>query len=257
MTSRRAAGHLRLAVLGLDVLIEDAASTQMSALSVAVEAAGGRYETEQLRAVVGLPSACALATLFSGHPRGNDELRGARAKRIFDATIAAHYAEVGAVRQREGVSEALRSLRAQGLAIAVTSCLSRAALEVVLRDTAWVDEGLVDTTVTSEEVGWRGPCPDLVFEAMRRTTVVDVRRVIAAGATPLALAEGRIAGCGAVVGATTGSHGPAELRTRPETYLVHNVHELLDVVAMQHVARREPAAQSAARATLSFPRVID
>jgi phosphonatase-like hydrolase len=250
LTLRRSAGNLRLAVLGLDVLIEDAASTQMSALSVAVEDAGARYDTEQLRAVVGLPSTCALATLLGG-------VCGARAKMIFDTTIAAHYAEVGAVRERDGASQALRSLRAQGLAIAISTCLSRATLEVVLRRTAWVDDGLLDTTVTAEEVGWARPCPDLVFEAMRRTTVVDVRRVIAAGTTPLALAEARVAGCGAVVGATYGSHGPEELRVHPETYLVQNVHELLDVVALQHVARRELPARTAARATLSFPRGVD
>src|SRR5436189_161649 len=92
---------------------------------------------------------------------------------------------------------------------AVNICL-RDALQAAgvasLARLGWMRDGLVDVTVSSDEVAQGRPAPDLIYRAMQRTGITEASRVAKVGDTPSDLQEGQAAGCGWIIGVTAGSH---------------------------------------------------
>ena len=66
----------------------------------------------------------------------------------------------------------------------------------------------------------------MIFTAMMRLGVIDVRTVIKVGDTPADLQEGRNAGCGAVVGVLSGASDATTLGKHYHTHLVPSVREI-------------------------------
>ena len=102
----------------------------------------------------------------------------------------------------------------------------RPVTDAVLARLGWGAGGAVDATVTSDDVANGRPAPDMVFRAMQLTGIRDVKRVVKVGDTPADLLEGTAAGCGLVVGITSGSHTAEELRGHPHSVLVESVREV-------------------------------
>ncbi len=92
---------------------------------------------------------------------------------------------------------------------------------------------MLDATVASDEVPRGRPHPDLLLRAMQLTGCADPRRVAKVGDTPADLAEGTAAGCGFVVGVTTGSHTRDELLAHPHTHLIDALDELWTILGLR------------------------
>jgi phosphoglycolate phosphatase-like HAD superfamily hydrolase len=61
---------------------------------------------------------------------------------------------------------------------------------------------------------------------MQRFGVTSPSRVAKVGDTPADLEEGRNAGCGLIVGVTSGTHTREQLERCPHTHLIEDVREL-------------------------------
>ena len=209
---------IRLLVIDLSCLVERFGEISMQALSLAAESVGVHPKTEDLRDVVGLEPFDALSRLCHDH-------RARRATQIFETAFSRHFEKQLAIHEITGASSTLRSLREDGVSIAIVTSLSRAVAGPLF---ARLDFPC-DTTVTSCETISQRPRPGLVFEAMRRLGIDDPEDVVKVGETPADLAEGAIAGCGAVVGTTWGTHARGELYLRPHTHLVDRISQITDV----------------------------
>lgn len=124
-----------------------------------------------------------------------------------------------------GVEAAVATLRAAGVKVVLTTGFSREVTDALLAVLGW-SSGVVDDVVCAEEVGAGRPAPYMVFEAMRRTGVVDVRRVLVAGDTVLDLGAGTNSGAGAVIGVLTGAMDVATLGRAPHTHLLASVADI-------------------------------
>ena len=231
--------QFQLVVVDLLSTVQKTAEVCAQLLASALRAEGVDATGEEVRSVLGLPLRRAVSALSRTGSGLSAEAR--RHDRVHDAVVAGlrdHYSSQGAVREVAGASRAFAGLRAQGLRLAVVTNLPRSVAGVILGSLEWHDRGLVDTVVRCEEVEDPRPQPGMVYEAMRRTAVVDAARVVKAGQTPADLAEGALAGCGAVVGLTHGSHAHHELRLRPHTHLIDRLETLADIIAIAEVERR-------------------
>ena len=94
----------------------------------------------------------------------------------------------------------------------------------------WIKNKLIDASVTSDEVSNGRPYPDLIFECMKRTDIRDVQSVVKIGDTSSDLEEGNSAGCGIVVGVTTGAFSRDELTTVKHSFLIDNIGEVIDII---------------------------
>ena len=86
--------------------------------------------------------------------------------------------------------------------------------------------GLLDATVTSDEVEHGRPFPDMIQRLMQLTGVERIDAVAKVGDTPSDLLEGDRAGCHLNIGVTYGSHTAAELKEYPYTHLVDHISDI-------------------------------
>ncbi len=150
--------------------------------------------------------------------RGNDE---------FLRLTNAYYATSPEVGEIPGASTVFAALHAAGVKVACDTGFERSTVDVILKRLGWLDRGLIDTAVSSDEVPHGRPAPDLIHEAMRRTGVLEVTRVAKVGDTPSDIGEGRSAGCPWVIAVTYGTHLRSQLEPHRPTHLIDSLPAIL------------------------------
>ncbi|MFQ3612135.1 MAG: HAD family hydrolase [Cyanobacteriota bacterium] len=138
------------------------------------------------------------------------------------------------LQEAPGASETFAALKKQGIRVALDTGFDRATADVLLQRLGWLEQGLIDASVTSDEVANGRPHPDMIFEVMRRTGVDQVSQVAKVGDTPSDLQQGSRAGCRYVVGVTSGSHSAEELAKEPHTHLIEHLPQLLAILAEEN-----------------------
>lgn len=149
----------------------------------------------------------------------------------FKEMLRRHYRE-GRLEPIPGAEETMRWLRDRGVKVGATTAMDCEMRDAALSRLGWLD-GLFDCTVASDEVPRSRPAPYMVFLAMMRAGVADVRRVAVVGDTPADLEAGRNAGVGWVVGVLSGVYGLETLGACPHTHLLESVAGLPRIFASE------------------------
>jgi phosphoglycolate phosphatase len=157
-------------------------------------------------------------------------LAPAAAQRATAAFAAAYEAIVAAgdVAGVPGAREVLRTLRARGVLVCLTTGFAPSTREALLDALGW--HGEVDLALSPADVGRGRPEPDMILGAMARLGVDDPRAVAVVGDTVSDLEAGSRAGAGAVVGVLSGAHDEATLMTAPHTALIPDVTGLVPLL---------------------------
>jgi len=153
------------------------------------------------------------------------------------------YAEDPAVCEIQGATAAFAALRAAGIKVALNTGFFRPIASVLLTRLGWDSPGVIDAVVTSDEVVRGRPHPDMIRHLMRRLGISDVLTVAKVGDTRADLEEGTNAGCGLVIGVTTGSYSREQLQMCPHSHIVDSVADVASLVlseqAMSLMYRRQ------------------
>lgn len=217
-------------------------------LAEATHSVGVATDRAGANSVMGLPKPVAIAELIAKHDAvpvaAVDIERIEAATAFFQDSILRHYRSPGAVLPIPGVEAVLYTLRESGMNIAIDTGFSATVADAILDRLRWLETGLVDARVASDEVRHGRPAPDLVLEAMRRCGIDDVRSVAKVGDTPADLGEGSSAGCGWVVGVTYGTHSREELASHPHTSLIDDIRDLPWVLGARARAPRRAAVRA-------------
>jgi phosphonatase-like hydrolase len=196
----------------------------------ALAARGVEADPATVSGVMGLPKPEAIRILLEevGRPRGvlpSAETIGA-IHEDFTGRMRQFYAADPAVREIPGAAAAFAALRRAGVKVALNTGFFRPIAEVLLARLGWRDPAVIDADVTSDEVPRGRPHPDMIRHLMARLGVGDARRVAKVGDTRADLEEGTNAGCGLVIGVTTGSFSREQLRACPHTHVLNSVAEV-------------------------------
>ncbi len=141
----------------------------------------------------------------------------------FVARMTDYYATSPEVREVPGAAAAFAQLRAAGVKVALDTGFGRAIADAVFARLGWSVPGAIDATIASDEVAHGRPHPDMIRALMTRLGVTDPRAVAKVGDTAVDMDEGTAAGCGLVIGVTTGSFTREQLAARPHTHVVQSV----------------------------------
>jgi phosphonatase-like hydrolase len=200
-------------------------------LMAALQAQGVAASRAAVNAVMGLPKPIAIRTMIEQAQAA--QAAPERVQRVYAEFVERmnrYYAQDPQVREIAGVSETFRGLRERGVRVALDTGFSRPLADTIISRLGWRESGLLDATVTSDEVERGRPHPDMIFRAMSLTGVTDPAQVVKVGDTPSDLQEGTAAGCGWVVGVTEGSHSREELAAFPHTHLIPTVAHLIPLL---------------------------
>jgi len=198
------------------------------ALQEALRHAGVDATRDDINAVMGRPKPLAIRSFLEAEHDAPDALDAAveAAHDDFIDRINAFYATDSAVCEVEGVSALFAQLQDAGIKVGLDTGFSRSTADVIIDRLGWDDDGLLDASVTSDEVDHGRPAPDMIYHLMEATGVDDVERVVKLGDAPSDLQEGDRAGCRLVIGVTKGSHTRDELAPYPHTHLIDTVADL-------------------------------
>lgn len=199
-------------------------------LKAALDDAKIAWNDADVRSIMGIPKPVAIAELAE---RVGVKLSPAQIDTIhrdFQERMIFHYRSSDEVREILGAAGIFRVLRHHGVKVALDTGFDRSIVEVLLERLGW-DDGLLDATAASDEVPRGRPYPDLVHRLMELTGVTDPKEVAKVGDTASDLQEGTAAGCGLVVGVTTGSFTRSQLESYPHSHVLDSLAELPNIVA--------------------------
>ena len=228
--------------MSLELIVFDLAGTTVKdnhdvhrALQNALAKYGAWISLEEANTVMGIPKPLAIRTLlnisdtFPG-PITEDIVQ--EIHHAFVVEMIRFYQEDPSVGEKDGVSETFRKLKERKLKVAIDTGFDRRITDSILQRLGWIQNNLIDASVTSDEVPRGRPYPDLIFKAMELTHVTDSKCVAKVGDTTSDLLEGNSAGCGWVIGVTTGAYTRTQLQQEKHTHLIENVHEVLEIFSL-------------------------
>jgi phosphonatase-like hydrolase len=208
---------------------------------------GIEADPEVVNTVMGLPKPEAIRILLEqcGPPRGVtpsvDQVNAIHED--FTRRMRHYYATDPAVREIPGATAAFTALRRAGIKVALNTGFFRPIALVLLARLGWSCPAVIDADVTSDEVARGRPYPDMIRHLMRRLGIADSRRVGKVGDTRADLEEGSNAGCGLVIGVTTGSFSREQLQACPHSHVVGSVAEVPALLLPEsHSQKGEPGA---------------
>ena len=108
--------------------------------------------------------------------------------------INKHYTEAP-IEEIDGASSLFRSLKEKGIKIAINTGFSRSTTDIIIDRMGWKENGLIDTSATSDEVNQGRPSADMINKIMAELDIADIKSVAKVGDTPSDLMEGTNAGC--------------------------------------------------------------
>jgi phosphonatase-like hydrolase len=223
--------------MGIELVVFDLAGTTVddrgavnTCLRASLAEDGVDVSPAAVDAVMGIPKPVAIATLLGD---GADLARVDRIHRDFVARMSAFYAQDASVVEMPGASDVFAALKRAGVLVAVDTGFSRDIVSILLDRMGWEKAGLIDASITSDEVPRGRPHPDMIEALMSRLGIQAATSVAKVGDTPSDLEEGTNAGCGMVVGFTSGTHSADQLRPYPHTHLIEALADLPDLVFRQ------------------------
>jgi phosphonatase-like hydrolase len=188
---------------------------------------------DALRAIKGMNKYEALRALIEQSDMRDQLMPGLGAiHEDFVERMMDFYRTSTTVVETPGASETFRRLRRAGIKIALNTGFSRDIAQALIDRLGWEREGLLDATVTSDEVERGRPHPDMIRHLMAKLGVADPKHVAKVGDTPVDLLEGRNAGCGVVIGVTEGSSPREQLEAIPHDHLIGTVAELPELLGV-------------------------
>lgn len=181
----------------------------------------------QVRAVKGLSKRQAIENLLlTLSPSLDSEALATQRDAVFASfkeRLIESY-ETATVQPIDGIEVIFSWLRERGVAIAPTTGFDRELLDRLLARVGWT--GTLDAVVCDSAVARGRPTPDLIREAMHRTTTKDVARVVAVGGTTADLYAANHAEVGYPIGVLSGGHPLEVLRQAPHDVIIESVADL-------------------------------
>jgi phosphonatase-like hydrolase len=176
----------------------------------------------------------ALRQLIERSPQRDELLPGLDAiHEDFIERMIAFYRADEAVAEMPGARELFQRLHQHGIKVALNTGFSRNIAQTLIDRFAWERDGLIDASVTSDEVERGRPQPDMIRHLMKELGVRDSLRVAKVGDTPADLWEGRNASCGLIVGLAPDAESREALLDKPHDHLIENLSELARLLRLR------------------------
>lgn len=183
--------------------------------------------------VMGIPKPVAIEKLLLTRHMGRRPITEDWILQIheeFVGRMSEFYANDSSVRETAGVSATFAALIESGIQVAVNTGFDRTTTRPLLDRLGWSERGLINWSITSDEVARGRPFPDMINKVMMLSGVTDPARVAKVGDTPADLQEGFAAGCGWVIGVTTGAFSRESLSRERSTHLIEHIPQVLALV---------------------------
>ena len=144
----------------------------------------------------------------------------------FETEMLDFYEYDSAVKPLPGAHEVFEYLKEKNIYVALNTGFSRDIAETIVNRFQWLQKGLIDDFIGSNEVEKGRPYPFMIEQLMFNAGVDDPMLVAKIGDTAVDIEEGKNAGCGYVIAITTGAYQYNDLKKLKPTHLIHHLSQL-------------------------------
>ncbi len=130
------------------------------------------------------------------------------------------------VKPMPGAEDIFLQLKEKGIRIALNTGFSKRIADAIVHRFQWIEKGLVDDYIGSNEVAMGRPYTYMISELMKRAGVEDAGDVIKIGDTPVDIEEGKNAGCRYVIAMTTGASAHEVLEAGKPSHILNQLSDL-------------------------------
>jgi len=134
------------------------------------------------------------------------------------------------VKPADGAEELFESLKQKSITIALNTGFPKDIADVIVNRFQWVEKGLVDDYIASDEVERGRPYPYMIEQLMSRAGVDDPLLVAKVGDTAVDIEEGKNVGCRYNIAITTGAYKTDDLRSYSPTHIVNSLLEIPSIL---------------------------
>jgi phosphonatase-like hydrolase len=128
------------------------------------------------------------------------------------------------------VEETFAKLHEMGIKIGINTGFSRDIADTIVTRLQWIEKGLIDEVIGSDEVELGRPHPFMIKKIMKDCDIADPLEVVKVGDTEVDVREGQNAGCRYVIGVTTGIFTREELEPYKPTHIIDDIAQVIDII---------------------------
>jgi phosphonatase-like hydrolase len=144
----------------------------------------------------------------------------------FTEDMRAYYLQTQDLHPLPFAEELFNILHANNIKIGLDTGFTKIITDTIMDRLGWVENGLVDVVVSSDQVPQGRPHPFMIQSMMSQLNITDVKHVVKVGDTEVDILEGRNTGCGLIVSVTTGSYSREELEQFSPDHIIESLAEL-------------------------------
>lgn len=148
----------------------------------------------------------------------------------FVAEMITFYEESPYVQPMPGAEDLFFYLQEKGVYVALNTGFSRDVAEVIINRFQWLDRGLIDDFIASDEVVQGRPHADMIITLKSRFGFGDDAIVMKVGDTTVDVQEGKAACCTYVIAVTTGAATKEDLQAFGPTHIISSLEEIPAII---------------------------
>lgn len=134
------------------------------------------------------------------------------------------------VKPFDDTENVFQSLKERNIIVCLNTGFPKIIADAIVNRFMWIDKGLIDDFIASDEVEDGRPSPLMIQELMARFGIESPEQVAKTGDTVVDIEEGQNAKCGMVIAVTTGSGSKEELLDKNPTHVIASLSEILEII---------------------------
>lgn len=144
----------------------------------------------------------------------------------FTNSMVQFYQRDSEVKPMPFAEDVFNELQQRKIKIALNTGFTKRITAAILNRLGWNNSLLIDAVISSDEVPEGRPHAFMIEKIMEKLSISDASEVAKVGDTKVDIEEGRNAGCGLVVGVTTGAYTRAQLLEYNPDYIIDSLQQL-------------------------------
>ncbi len=203
------------------------------AFAEALKAFGYTVPVSKINPLMGYKKPEAIRKLVNEYETDKEKIKEDLIGSIHDRFLQLmiyHYRTAAAIVPLPNVLEVFTYLKSKGIKIGLDTGFSHDITAVIMDRLGWLKDGLIDYTVSSDEVPAGRPQPYMIQRMMQQAGIADAQQVIKVGDTEVDVQEGLNAGCLYAVAITTGAFTRQELEPYHPSFIIDDIKDLLPII---------------------------
>jgi phosphonatase-like hydrolase len=150
----------------------------------------------------------------------------------FEKHMLQHYTTTPTLRPIPAAEPVFAALQAAGIRVGLDTGFTRAIADVIVSRLGWMELGLANYLVASNEVEAGRPYPYMIQKLMQLAGLNQASQVVKVGDTEVDVNEGKNAGCLYSIAVTTGAFTRGALQPYKPDFILDDLRELLPILGI-------------------------